>query len=106
MIAADPDGAEQRHTAARRDRRVAVNPEPDGMASLWALLPATDAVAAFGWLTRLARGCGAQDPRSMDARRADLLAALLTGRLTPTTDSGGAIPGRGRSARANPSSRW
>ncbi|GAA1282840.1 HNH endonuclease signature motif containing protein [Pseudonocardia aurantiaca] len=85
VIAADPESAERRHTAARRDRRVAVNPEPEGMASLWALLPATDAVAAFGWLTRLARGCGAQDPRSMDARRADLLAALLTGRLTPAT---------------------
>jgi hypothetical protein len=89
VIAADPAGAEQRHKAARRERRVAVNPEPDGMASLWALLPAPDAVAAFGWLTRLARGCGTEDPRSMDARRADLLAALLTGRLTPATETGG-----------------
>ncbi|MFD1534090.1 DUF222 domain-containing protein [Pseudonocardia aurantiaca] len=103
VIAADPEGAEQRHTAARRDRRVAVNPEPEGMASLWALLPATDAVAAFGWLTRLARGCGAQDPRSMDARRADLLAALLTGRLTPATDPAAPTPGRGR---CPPGSRW
>ena len=56
VIAADPDGAEQRHKAARRDRRVAVNPEPDGMASLWALLPASDAVAAF----RVAHPAGAR----------------------------------------------
>ncbi|MGI5128964.1 DUF222 domain-containing protein [Pseudonocardia sp. CA-107938] len=82
IIAADPAGAQERHERARRDRRVAVNPEPDGMASLWALLPAPDAVAAYEWLTRLARGCGAEDPRSMDERRADLLADLLSGRVT------------------------
>ncbi|MGI5128237.1 DUF222 domain-containing protein [Pseudonocardia sp. CA-107938] len=81
IIAVDPGGAQERHEQARRDRRVAVNPEPDGMASLWALLPAPDAVAAYEWLTRLARGCGAEDPRSMDERRADLLADLLSGRL-------------------------
>ena len=72
IISVDPDGAEERHEAARKGRRVAVNPEDDGMASLWALLPAPDAIAAYEWLTRLARGCGADDPRTMDERRADL----------------------------------
>ena len=53
-IAADPDGAEQRHRQARRDRRVVITPEADGMASLWALLTATQAAGAFtlatlGW---------------------------------------------------------
>jgi hypothetical protein len=81
IIAVDPAGAQDRHEKARKGRRVAVNPEPDGMASLWALLPAPDAYAAQEWLTRLARGCGADDPRSMDERRADLLADLLSGRL-------------------------
>jgi hypothetical protein len=84
IIAVDRAGAEQRHQAARKGRRVAVNPEEDGMASLWALLPAPDAVAAFEWLTRLARGCGADDPRTMDERRADLTADLLSGRLRNT----------------------
>jgi hypothetical protein len=60
------------------------------MASLWALLPAPDAVSAFEWLSRLARGMGADDPRSMDARRADLLTALLTGRLTVAAPEGSA----------------
>jgi len=80
VLAVDPEGAETRHREARRERRVVVTPEADGMASLWALLTATEAAGAFTWLTRLARGLGADDPRSMDGRRADILAALLTGR--------------------------
>ncbi|QYN39264.1 HNH endonuclease [Pseudonocardia sp. DSM 110487] len=82
VIAVDPEGAAERHQAARRDRRVSITEEPDGMASLWALMTAPDAQASYQWLTRLALGCGKEDPRSMDARRADLAAALLSGRLT------------------------
>lgn len=84
VIAVDPHGADERHRKARRDRRVGVGKETEGMASLWALLAAPDAYAAHEWLTRLARGLGTDDPRGLDARRADLLAALLTGRLTVT----------------------
>jgi hypothetical protein len=86
------------------------------MASLWAYLTAPDARSCWEWLTRLARGLGAEDPRPMDTRRADLLVALLTGKLTlvdpaddtddtgPTTaaaSQGGGIAGRqpGRPAR-------
>ncbi len=105
VIAADPEGAEQRHPQARRDRRVVVTAEPDGMGTLWAMLTATDAAGAFTWLTRLARGLGSDDPRSMDARRADILAALLNGRLLrhdtdadadTDADDGSAGEGRGR----------
>ena len=87
ILAVDPDGAAQRHREARRDRRVSVQPEPDGMGSLWALLTASDAAGAYQWLTRLARGLGKDDPRTMDARRADLLAELLNGRLVPDVES-------------------
>ncbi len=90
VLAVDPDGAEQRHRQARRDRRVVISPEADGMASLWALLIATQAAGAFTWLTRLARGLGPDDPRSMDTRRADIPAALLSGQLVTnpaTTDT-------------------
>ncbi len=62
IITVDPDGAQQRHDKARADRHVAITAEDDGMASLRALLPAPDAVASFEWLTRLARGLGAEDP--------------------------------------------
>jgi hypothetical protein len=104
VLAVDPDGAEARHREARRDRRVVITPEADGMAALWALLTATEAAGAFTWLTRLARGLGADDPRSMDARRADILTALLTGRLvlnpdtTPDPDSS-ADPATGEAGR-------
>ena len=89
-IAVDPEGAAQRHKAARRDRRVSISEEHDGMASLWALLSAPDAQSCYQWLTRLAHGYGTTDPRGIDARRADLLVDLLTGRLTwaaPNTDT-------------------
>ena len=80
VIATDPDGAAERHQEARRERRVRVLPAEDGMATLWACLSASDALTCFGWLTALARGMG-DDPRTMDQRRADLLVALVTGRL-------------------------
>ncbi|WP_345613730.1 DUF222 domain-containing protein, partial [Pseudonocardia adelaidensis] len=56
VIAADPEGAAERHQAARRDRRVSISEEQDGMASLWALMSAADAQAGYQWLTRLALG--------------------------------------------------
>ena len=87
ILAADPDGAADRHKQARKDRRVHVQPEADGMGSLWALLTASDAAGAYQWLTRLARGLGKDDPRTMDARRADLLAELLNGRLVPDVET-------------------
>jgi hypothetical protein len=58
------------------------------MASLWASHTAPDALACYQWLTRLARGLGSDDPRGMDARRADLMVGLLTGQITHTTGPG------------------
>ncbi len=81
VMAADGDAANKRHRAARRDRRVVLNPDVDGMATLSAMMPASDAVASYEWLSRLARSLGENDPRGMDARRADLVIDLLTGRV-------------------------
>jgi hypothetical protein len=93
VVAVDPDGAAERHRQAQRERRVVLNPEPEGMASLWGLLPAPDAVAAYQHLGVLARALGAADPRGMDARRADLMADLLTGRRCALThpQAGGCV---------------
>ncbi len=92
VIAADPAGAEDRHRLARHHRRVVLTPEADGMASLWALLPAPAAVAGYQRLTQLARQQPAGDCRGMDARRADLLVDLLTGRFD--AGAGAALPGK------------
>ncbi|MGH4026909.1 MAG: DUF222 domain-containing protein [Pseudonocardiaceae bacterium] len=80
VLAADPDATARRHRAARDDRRVQLHPQPDGMGSLWAMLPADDATAAYARLDALARDLPADDPRGMDARRADVLTDLLLGR--------------------------
>jgi hypothetical protein len=78
VLAADPAGAETRHQQARQGRKVTLNPQPDGMAGLWALLPADQAAAVYGAIDAHARQQPADD-RSMDARRADALIALITG---------------------------
>ncbi|MPZ66564.1 MAG: DUF222 domain-containing protein [Pseudonocardiaceae bacterium] len=85
VLALDPHGAEARHREARKDRRVALGDDTEGMATLWALLSAPDATAAYQRLCQLARALGAADPRGMDARRADLLVDLLTGRRCAAT---------------------
>ena len=57
-------------------------PEPDGMATLSAYLPAADAVGVFAVLDEHARQAGCLgDERSMDARRGDALVDLV---LNPT----------------------
>ncbi len=47
VLAADPRTAERRHADALDRRRVQISPAQDGMASLWALLPA-DGAALIG----------------------------------------------------------
>ena len=59
ITAIDPEGAADRHRAAKNERRVDVYAQDDGMATLWARMTAPDAAASFEWLTRLARGMGA-----------------------------------------------
>ncbi|HEX5348162.1 MAG TPA: DUF222 domain-containing protein [Pseudonocardiaceae bacterium] len=87
VLALDPEGADARHQQRRQDRRVVVSPDEEGMASLWALLSAPDATVAYQRLCDLARGLGSEDARGMDARRADLLVELLTGRRCAATGS-------------------
>ncbi|MFB9384336.1 DUF222 domain-containing protein [Pseudonocardia petroleophila] len=81
ILAVDPDGAAEHHQAAQKERRVDVFPGEDGMATVWARMSAPEAASSFQWLTRLARGMGVEDPRTLGQRRADLAAAALTGKL-------------------------
>ncbi|MGH3999320.1 MAG: DUF222 domain-containing protein, partial [Pseudonocardiaceae bacterium] len=82
VLVADPTAARKRAERTRRERGVQLWPEPDGMATLSAYLPAADAVGVFAVLDEHARHAGVPgDERGMDARRADALVDLV---LTPT----------------------
>ncbi|HYT10281.1 MAG TPA: DUF222 domain-containing protein, partial [Mycobacteriales bacterium] len=98
VLEADPAAAQVRHQHAVAGRRITIQPAADGMAELWALLPADTATAVYTRLDHLARTTPAHG-RGMDARRAD---ALLTLALTPGTattrdpGAGGTSAGTGR----------
>jgi len=78
-----PGALARRRAEAHTRRSVSVKPLEDGMALLEATLAAEDARAIFDRLDRVARSdgrpAGPRDDRSLDARRADVLAALLLG---------------------------
>jgi hypothetical protein len=77
VLTADPAAAKERATQAQRERGVQMWPEPDGMATLSAYLPAAEAVGVYAVLDEYARRSGGEgDERSMDARRGDALVDL------------------------------
>ena len=79
----ETDLALERAERAREQRRVDVRHGDDGMATLFALLPAPQAAAIAKRLHAEAKALGADDPRTMAQRQADLLAAWMT-----TTETG------------------
>jgi Domain of unknown function (DUF222) len=80
VLALDPSTAERRHQRAVAERRVEYHPGEDGMASLTAFLPAPEAQLIFTRLTAATDLLPAEDPRSRDQQRADLLTdAILSG---------------------------
>ena len=75
-----PETIEVRQASAFDRRRVALQPECDGMSWLSALLPAEKAQAFFTRLSLAARGEQAHgDPRTVDQLRTDILTDLLDG---------------------------
>jgi len=73
VLAANPRSAQKRHTDAAAERRVVLTPVEDGMAEVWALLPAPAAATLWSAVDALAHAAAPQDPRGIDARRADAL---------------------------------
>ncbi len=84
VIAADPDGAADRHRQAAARRNVTIAPGADAMATLKAFLPADGAVKIFQVSDLLATGTAGQpnDPRGIGERRADALVDLADRLLT------------------------
>ena len=78
LIAVDEAEAISRHRSARNRRRVCrPTPLPDGMAGIWSVLPASDAVAldtALDAAAHTAKNAG--DRRTVDQLRADALSSV------------------------------
>jgi len=77
VIAADPRRAELRHADALAERRVEVTPQPDGMAEVWAWLPADGAMVIKTVLDSRAAVKAPGETRTMDQRRADALVEVF-----------------------------
>jgi len=97
LISVDPDEAAERAARAADERRVC-RPRvlPDGMAGIWAVLPAPAAVALIGELdavARVVRGLG--DSRTLDQLRADALCFAVTAHGRPFDAGGGLGVGLG-----------
>ena len=94
LITFDPVGAAARHDHALSGRRVD-RPKvlADGMAGLWAVLPAVGAARLDSALDCLARGARtAGDPRTLDQLRADLLVGLTAGDVAGSAARAGLCP--------------
>ena len=85
VLAADPDGGEVRHAAARAGRRVERWELAEGMAALYAELPAEQAAQAWSMIDAAARGL-----READRERARLAAAAATVAVGATAANAGA----------------
>ncbi|HVX89504.1 MAG TPA: DUF222 domain-containing protein, partial [Gemmatimonadales bacterium] len=99
LLSVDPIDAADRLPRALATRHVChPKPLPDGMAGIWAVLPADHAITIDATLeasARTARTLG--DPRTLDQLRADTLVTLATGHALPagpTARDGGSRPTR------------
>ena len=80
MRVADPDAARERRIAAEEDRYIGITAQDNGMAEVYGTVAAAAATAFDRRLSQLAKQVCAADPRTLDQRRADALAALTEGR--------------------------
>ncbi len=81
IVRLEPLAFARRHRRALANRRVTVVQGPDGMGYVTGEMTAADAAAIDALLTAASRGLGADDPRTEQQRRSDLLADILLGRL-------------------------
>ena len=103
VLRADAKATKKRCTKAKEQRRVRLDPRPDGMAELTVVLPAVDGLRTYDVLTAAAKRvrhaaahAGAPEQRSLDQIRADLFAdvfrhAAAIGQLPSDTPVGAAV---------------
>ena len=75
----EPDQTDERLRRSLDDRYVSVRPDLDGVSFLSAAMSSVDASAVDQVLTALAAAAAADDPRTMQQRRADALVDVLLG---------------------------
>jgi hypothetical protein len=75
----DPDAARERRAAAEDDRHIGINALDNGMAEIYGRVGAAAAAALDRRLSELAKQACPSDPRTLDQRRADAVAALTRG---------------------------
>jgi hypothetical protein len=90
-ITVDPDSAKERYEARLVGRKLVVQATEDGTANLFAFdLPAAETNHALRRINRLAKAAkSADDPRTIDQVRVDVLLDLLTGRGSAQREHGG-----------------
>ncbi|WP_234356765.1 HNH endonuclease signature motif containing protein [Streptomyces sp. NBRC 110028] len=93
IVRADPDGAEQRHQARKRQRQMVHYPQDDGMAMWGAVLPAEQAAAMTAAVDSHAATLP-DEGRTLEQKRVDALYDLVVNRSTASTPE----PSGGRSA--------
>ncbi|UFU07038.1 HNH endonuclease signature motif containing protein [Ruania halotolerans] len=89
VLAVDPAGAEREHEKAYARRRVIREPARHGMEWVSALLSAEAAASAYTVIDGLAADCAADDDRTIDQRRADVLAHVFKEILATGATAGG-----------------
>ncbi|GGU28278.1 HNH endonuclease signature motif containing protein [Lentzea flava] len=78
VMRVDPDGHRDRAEVRKAQRCTGIDPQADQMARLWAYLPLERAAACYDRVDTIARGVyTAEDPRTLDQVRADVVADLL-----------------------------
>src|SRR3954449_9434461 len=81
VLRVDPAGARDRAAGAKAARCAGLQSEEDGMAKVYAVVPAEKAVAIALRVDKIARQTKTpDDPRTMDQRRADVVCDLLLGK--------------------------
>lgn len=86
VVAMEPEAAHERAETRRRDAYVAIDPLPDGVATLYAVGPAEQIIAAYQALDSWATGARSTgDPRS----RGQIMCQTLVERVTGLTHANG-----------------
>ncbi|OBG45557.1 HNH nuclease [Mycobacterium alsense] len=101
--ATDPDAARERRESAEDGRHIGITPSDNGMADIYGKVGAAAATAFDRRLSELAKQVCPNDPRTLDQRRADALAALTLGRdLACTCGQAGCTASLAEGARGGP----